>query len=164
MKTPSFVRITLRASKLQVRYREHVITNSYGELFQHRLVGFVECFPFPFATAESLLFVCKLLLCRSVHWRGLCFVCLHLAIKRAFLDILRLYLLPWCLAIIFCFQTTSPCKNDVFVIFFCFCGTVIRSSRGGVLDMWGLSSESPGGFGGGVTRAPREEGDAGCAD
>jgi len=35
MKTPSFVRITLRASKLQVRYREHVITNSYGELFQH---------------------------------------------------------------------------------------------------------------------------------
>jgi len=34
MKTPSFVRITLRASKLQVRYREHVITNSYGELFQ----------------------------------------------------------------------------------------------------------------------------------
>jgi len=34
MNTLSFVCITLRASKLQARYRKHVITNSYGELFR----------------------------------------------------------------------------------------------------------------------------------
>jgi len=39
MKTPSFVHITLRVSRLQARYREYVITNSYGELFQHAQRG-----------------------------------------------------------------------------------------------------------------------------
>jgi hypothetical protein len=38
MKTPSFVRVTLRAYKLQAWYREHVITSPSGKLRQQPAV------------------------------------------------------------------------------------------------------------------------------